>query len=115
MPRSGTPHTIVSFFLGCFLAIPLAAARSGGAMPHEESLANLRSQFLQQTDPVRRAKVFPKYGDALMAEMRKQEAAREYDQVAPLFVEYRDAASATYAGLSADGRDAEKHPNGFRE
>jgi len=98
---------VIAAFLLAALVTPPARA--------EESLEGLRAEFHRETDAVKRAKLFPKLGAALIAEMRKQESARQYEGVAPLFLEYRDGASAAYDGLAASGRDAEKHPKGFRE
>jgi len=92
--------------LAAFLA-PLARA--------EERLQTIRAEFHQQTDPVRRAKLFNKLGNTLIAEMRRLESTRQYEAVAPLFLEYRDSAIAAYNGLTSSGRDAEKHSGGYRE
>ena len=100
--------------LGPIAVVLLWAAYAPGAWA-DDSLAKLREEYRQETDPIRRAKLFPKLGNALIAEMRKDESTREYDSVRPLFVEYRDGAMAAFAGLMATGRDAEKHSKGFRE
>jgi len=96
-------------------AVMLAAALLLPPVRAEERLETLRAEFQQQNDPVKRAKLFGKLGNALIAEMRKLESTRQYDGVAPLFREYHDAATAAYSGLAATGRDAEKHSNGYRE
>jgi hypothetical protein len=97
----------------------LIAALLVAAWPHaaaaQESLATLRAEFQRHKDPVKRAKLFPKLGSALLAEMRKQIQADEYGRVLPLLVEYRDGATAAFAGLEAAGRDADKQPGGYRE
>jgi hypothetical protein len=93
----------------------LLAALYAASAHADESLESLRAEYRRETDAVKRAKLFPKLGAALIAEMRKQESTRQYDAVAPLFLEYRDGASAAYAGLVATGRDAERHSKGFRE
>jgi hypothetical protein len=85
------------------------------AAPREDDLASLRAQFQQQTDAIKRAKLFPKLGTALLAEMKRQEAAKQYERVPPLLIEYRDSAASAVSALSAGGRDAEKHASGFRE
>jgi hypothetical protein len=105
-PARVTSRLISALLLASVLAAPARA---------DESLESLRAEFHRETDAVKRAKLFPKLGVALIAEMRKLESARQYDGVAPLFLEYRDGASAAYAGLAATGRDAEKHSKGFRE
>ncbi len=108
-----------SLFGECFLFGPIAVLLlSAGFAPGaraDDTLAKLREEYRQETEPIRRAKFFPKLGNALIAEMRKAESTREYDSVRPLFVEYRDGAGAAFAGLMATGRDAEKHSKGFRE
>ena len=93
----------------CLAAIAAAPARA------EDVLPVLRLEFQHQSDPVKRAKLFPKLGNALIAEMRRLESSREYETVPTLFHEYHDAASAAYDGLASSGRDAEKHSSGFRE
>jgi hypothetical protein len=115
MRRSGTCHTSLAICVGSLLALLLAAVTNGVAGPHDEDLGALRQQFQQQTDPVKRAKLFSRLGAALLAEMKKLEAAKDYEHVTPLFLEYRDAASAAFNGLAAANHDAEKHPNGYRE
>jgi len=115
MRRLGTRYTIVVVSMGSILAVLLAAAPRGSAEPREDDLPSLRLEFQRQSDPVKRAKLFPRLGSALLAEMKKEEEAKEYERVAPLFIEYRDGASAAFTGLSSTGHDAEKHPNGYRE
>jgi hypothetical protein len=85
------------------------------AAPREDDLASLRAQFQQQTDPIKRAKLFPRLGTALLAEMKKQETAKQYERVPALLIEYRDSAAIAVSALSGAGRDAEKHASGFRE
>ena len=115
MRWSGTRPTALAICIAGLLALLLAAASWSLAAPRDEDLNSLREQFKVQTDPVKRAKMFSKLGAALLAEMRKHEAAQEYEQVAPLFLEYRDDVTAACNGLTAANRDAEKHPGGYRE
>ena len=96
-------------------AVVLVAALIGTPARAEERLDALRAEFRSQTDAVKRAKLFPKLGSALIAQMRKLESTRDYEGVPPLFLEYHDSATAAYNGLAATGRDAEKHSNGYRE
>jgi hypothetical protein len=97
------------------LMATLAAAAWPGRVAAEDPLPILRAEFQRQKDPVKRAKLFPKLGNALLAEMRKDIQAKEFDRVPPLLLEYRDGAKAAFEGLAATGRDADKHPAGFRE
>jgi hypothetical protein len=102
-------------FTSPLIAAALLVALVAAPARADESLESLRTEFHRETDAVKRAKLFPKLGTALIAEMRKLESTRQYDAVAPLFLEYRDGAKAAYEGLAASGRDAEKHSKGFRE
>jgi len=104
----------VRFAARLFSAL-LAAAICAAPALAGQPLERLREEFRQETDPVRRAKLFPKFGSALLAEMRKQEEAKQYDRVLPLFLEYHDCAEAAYSGLAATGRDPGKKSAGFRE
>jgi hypothetical protein len=106
----GCIHSVAGLFCALLAAGICAAPALAG-----QSLERLREEFRQETDPVQRARLFPKLGVALLAEMKKKEGAREYDGVPALFLEYRDGATAAYSGLEATGRDAEKQSAGFRE
>jgi len=115
MRRWGTRYPIcVRFVATAFFAL-LAAAISAGPIPASQPLERLREEFQQETDPVQRAKLFPKFGSALLAEMKKREEAKEFEGVLPLFLEYHDGAAAAYSGLAATGRDPGKQSAGFRE
>lgn len=103
--RAATPALFASLLAASW---PLAAAA-------QDSLVVLRKDFQHQADPVGRAKKFPRLGNALLAEMRKDLQAKDFDRVPPLLAEYRDGAAAAFSGLEAAGRDADKHPGGYRE
>lgn len=115
MSSSGMRYLVGVRFVSGLMAALLVAAVIAAQAGADESLSKLREEFRQESDPVKRAKFFPKLGTALIAEMRKAESTREYDSVRPLFLEFRDSAKAAFAGLMAMGRDAEKHSKGFRE
>jgi len=116
MRRSETLRSVLFILAGGVLPlILLLPALCRAAEPADDDLGAIRIQFQQQTDPVKRAKMFPKLGSALLAEMKKQVVAKEYDKVIPLFLEYRDSANAAYTALVAAVPDGEKHPGGYRE
>src|SRR5271167_2406764 len=79
-------------------ALLLVAALGGAQARADEPLETLRLEFQHQSDAIKRAKMFPKLGVALIAEMKKLESTRQYDGVAPLFLEYHDSAAAAYSG-----------------
>jgi hypothetical protein len=115
MRRSGTLNRKYIRIVASLFCALLAAGIGASPALAGQSLEQLREEFKQETDPVQRAKLFPKFGAALLAEMRKKEEAKEFAGVPPLFLEYRDGATAAYSGLEATGRDAEKQSAGFRE
>src|SRR5271167_299738 len=115
MGWSGTRYPNRVYLVASLISALLAAAIFAEAARAAENVERLREQFHQGQDPVQRAKLFPKLGAALLDEMKKLEAAKQYEQVLPLFLEYRDSAAAAFSGLTATGVDPEKHSAGFRE
>ena len=97
------------------IAVLMVTAAFAGTAAPDDTLSRLREEFRRETDPVKRAKRFAKFGNALIREMREQESAQKFEAITPLFREYHDDAASAFDGLIATGRDAEKHPQGFRE
>ncbi len=110
----GRKRSVFAFFRAALLAA-LSVAVWSGPVRADDALASLRSDFQRQTDPVKRAKQFPKLGSALLAQMRKLIQERDLDGVPALLTEYRDGAAAAFTGLEASGRDAGKNSAGYRE
>ena len=81
----------------------------------EDRLGALREQFQADRDPVHQAKNFPKLGDALFEELRKEADAGELAAAEAVLTEYRDDLRRIVAALKATGRNAEKQSGGFRE
>jgi len=102
-------------FLFAWIAALFLASAFAASAQAEKSLEKLREEYSRETDPVKRAKFFHKLSSALIAEMRRQEEAGNYDRVPPLFLEYHQDVAAAFSALMATGRDAEKHPKGFLE
>jgi hypothetical protein len=96
---------------------PGRAFRSAGsraaAGPARETLETLRARFRGENEAVKRAKFFPKFGAALLEEMKKEGDAGRFQEAFAILREYRDAVRMTLDALEATGRDAEKHPAGF--
>ncbi|MBI1750940.1 MAG: hypothetical protein HY234_11655 [Acidobacteria bacterium] len=68
----------------------------------------------QSTDPVQKAKVVVRQGEAQLELVRREVKAENYDEALRVLSEYRDAIKSAHAGLKASGRDAEKKPGGFK-
>ena len=102
----GSRCAVLAVALSCaFLPSALAQAR----------IAELQAQFSRESDPVRKAKVLPKLGDAQFNLVRREVDAGRYDQALKLIEEYRDAVKAAEAALKASGLDAERKPAGFKQ
>ena len=92
------------------LTLPAVAGAAG-----QDRLAAWREQFQTDRDAVHQAKNFSRLGDALLEEMRKQAEAGDVPAALASFEEYRDDLRRILTGLKATGRNAEKHPSGFKE
>jgi len=96
-------------------ALLLVATLFFGSALAEEGTAALRSRFDAESDPVRKAKLMPKLGEAEFREIRKHiDEDRIADAVAVL-KQYRDEAQLCANGLDASKINAEQHPSGFKE
>lgn len=74
-----------------------------------------RTQFDQETNPVRKAKIFQKLGEAQITQFSKQATNSDYDGALQTLTEYRDEARIAFDGLRATGVDPERHSDGFRQ
>lgn len=92
------------------LTLPVTFAVAG-----QDRLAELRGQFQADRDAVHQAKSFPKLGEALLEEMRKLASEGNIPAAQSALEEYRDDLRRILAALKATGRNAEKHPGGFKE
>jgi hypothetical protein len=74
-----------------------------------------RAQFNQETNPVRKAKLFQKLGETQITQFNKQSIDANYDGALQTLTDYRDEARIVFDGLRATGVDAERHSDGFRQ
>jgi hypothetical protein len=81
----------------------------------QNRLADLRSQYHHETDPIRRAKIVRKLGTAEFEELRHHAEAGNFSEALRLLGDYRDEVLATHKMLDSTGVDAEQHPAGFKE
>jgi hypothetical protein len=98
------------------LALALTISLAGSAaVAQERSLADLRSHYQQETDAVRKAKLVPPLADAEFREIHAQVDAGNISEAAQIAGQVRDEARTCQQALDAKGRDAEKHPDGYRQ
>jgi len=80
-----------------------------------DKVQELQTRFDQETDPVHKAKILEKLGDAEFAEGRKAEKAGDYNGLGLLMEKYRDNAQIAFDGLKKRRQDAERHPEGYKQ
>jgi hypothetical protein len=81
----------------------------------QSALDKLELRFAQETDPVRKARAFPKLGEARLNVLRGQLRDEDFAAGSKTLQQYRDEARTAFAGLKSSGIDAEKKSNGFRQ
>jgi hypothetical protein len=102
--------------LGAFAsAALLGCALLASVPPEKEKLSDLQARFDKESNPVRKAKLLAKLGDAQFEETRRLEKATDYNGVGLLWEKFRDNVRVTLEGLKKQHRDAEKHVGGYRE
>ncbi len=92
----------------------MAALFLGPALA-DEATAALRSRFDAESDPVRKAKLMPKLGEAEFHDIRKDVDEGRLPDAVALLKQYRDEAQLCANGLDAAKIDGEKHSSGFKE
>jgi hypothetical protein len=93
--------------MGIFVALTGAGA--------QESAAQLRAQFQQESNAVRKAKIMVKLGDLQSTEVQKDLAEDHFPQALATIEQYRDETAESSRALDGLNVNAEKHPSGFRE
>jgi hypothetical protein len=91
------------------------ALPSPQAMLAENSTAELRSRFTNETDPVRKAKLLVPLGEAEFRDILKDADSENFGEALTIFQQYRDEAQACQKALEGKEPDPEKHPNGFKQ
>jgi hypothetical protein len=80
-----------------------------------DKLAELQAHFDRESNPVRRAKLLEKLGDAQFEEARRAYKANDLVTVGVVFEKYRDDARVAFEGLKQKHPDAEHQFNGYRQ
>jgi hypothetical protein len=98
-------------------AAAMAAALSLLLLPFQAqtSIDDLLSRFEHDANPIHRARLMPKLGDVEFAAVRKDVEGGDVPAAVQALEKFRDQAQECMKDLDAQGTDAEKHPNGFKE
>jgi succinate dehydrogenase flavin-adding protein (antitoxin of CptAB toxin-antitoxin module) len=80
-----------------------------------DKIAELQARFDHETNPVHRAKLLEKLGDAQFEETRRAFKANDLVTVGVVLEKYRDNARIAFEGLRKKRADAERDANGYRQ
>ncbi|HEY5068188.1 MAG TPA: hypothetical protein VII37_00325 [Candidatus Acidoferrum sp.] len=88
---------------------------SGGAAVATDKLGEMQARFDHEKNPVHRAKLLEKLGDAEFDEARRAFKANDLSAVDTVLEKYRDNVRVAFEGLKKKSSDAEKNSNGYRQ
>src|SRR5579863_3540820 len=80
-----------------------------------DRVAELRSRFVHEPDPVRKARIMPPLGDAEFREIESDLLAERLPDALAVLQQYRDEAETCEKQLDAKVVNAEQHPAGFKQ
>lgn len=95
--------------------VALVMLLSAAPLFSQTVLDDLRSRYAHEPDPVRKAKLLPRLGDAEFAGIQKQIDGGNMDDALTAVREYRDQAQSCLAALDAKESDPEKHSSGYKQ
>lgn len=101
----------VAFRLVLLFALPALVS----AETQAQTLEDLRSRFQRETDPVSKAKAFPKMGDVQLNEVRQLASQDKFEEALAMLDRYRDDAQLAYDALKSSRINAEKKSGGFKQ
>jgi succinate dehydrogenase flavin-adding protein (antitoxin of CptAB toxin-antitoxin module) len=80
-----------------------------------DKIAELQARFDHETNPVHRAKLLEKLGDAQFDETRRAFKANDLVTVGVVLEKYRDNVRVAFEGLKKKRADAERDASGYRQ
>jgi polyhydroxyalkanoate synthesis regulator phasin len=92
----------------------LSLALGAGLVPPDKT-AELRSRFVKEANPVKKAKILPQLADAEYLQVQEQLKADNAAEAGAIVKQMAEEAAAAQAALDAKVRDPEEHPQGYRE
>jgi hypothetical protein len=95
--------------------IALSTALMGVSFAAQDRTADLRARFSKESDPVHKAKLLTQLSDAEFHEIQSLIGAGNLAEASPIATELADEAESAVKALDARGRDAEKHPEGYKQ
>ncbi len=95
--------------------LAVLASMIGSSAIAVDKLAELRARFANEPDAVHKAKLLAPLADAEFHAIQDLVTAGKLSDAAPLANEMADEAEAVLKALDARGKDAEKHPEGYKQ
>jgi hypothetical protein len=93
----------------------LATTILAGPHPTQDRAADFRARFARESDPLRKAKMMPQYGDLEFQEIQNAIEEGNLPQALEHLKIYRDQAQSVTKSLDAREADPERHPAGFKQ
>src|SRR3984893_9339666 len=97
---------------GIWLGAAMMCCVAGAAT---DKLGEMQARFDHETNPVHRAKLLEKLGDAEFDEARRAFKANDLSTVGTVLEKYRDNVRVALEGLRKKRADAQKDSNGYRQ
>lgn len=91
------------------------AALVAGSVTAQNRTAELRARFGKEADPVRKARQVALLADSEFRDMHEKIDAGDLAGAAEIAGHVRDEAAASKKALDAKSRDAEAHPDGYKQ
>jgi len=98
------------FWVGVFVAALVA-----GSVMAQDRTAELRARFQKETDSVRKARLVAPLADSEFRDMHEKIDAGDLTAAAEIAEHVREEAAASKKALDAKSRDAEAHPDGYKQ
>jgi hypothetical protein len=100
---------------GSFWAAVFLVALVAGSLLAQDRTAGLRSRFEKETDPVRKARQVALLADSEFRDMHEKIDAGDLAAAGEIAGRVRDEAQTSKKLLDAKSRDAEAHPDGYKQ
>jgi hypothetical protein len=97
-----------------WVAVLVAALVVGAAMAQDRT-AELRARFQKEPNPVRKARLVGPLADAEFREIHEKIDAGDLEAAAEIAGRVRDEARTSKKSLDTKSRDAEAHPEGYKQ
>ena len=95
--------------------LAVLASMIGSSAITGDRLAELRARFSNEADPVHKAKLLGPLSDAEFHAIQELITAGNLGDAGPLANEMADEAETALKALDARAKDAEKHPEGYKQ